>query len=149
MSLVIAFPLEVEHSWSLLCHLVVTGQHKFSHEENLVWFLFPFMPMGYLEYMLPVITIIKMQPFNSESSSTEGKWHSSKYEFHVLYFSLCYLNLDYIFIKRKNWNSHRLLFWIYKYSHGSLDSIHWDSSKWFINLFITGKVVRIYVTNRL
>lgn len=101
MSLVIAFPLEVEHSWSLLCHLVVTRQHKFSHEVNLVWFLFRFMPMGYLEYMLSVITIIKMQPFNSKVVYTEGKWHSSKYEFLVLYFSLCYLNLDYIFIKRK------------------------------------------------
>ena len=73
MSLVIAFPLEVEHSWSLLCHLVVTRQHKFSHEVNLVWFLFRFMPMGYLEYMLSVITIIKMQPFNSKVVYTEGK----------------------------------------------------------------------------
>lgn len=38
MSLVIAFLLGVEHSWSLLRHLVVTRQHKFSHEVNLVWF---------------------------------------------------------------------------------------------------------------
>lgn len=61
------------------------------------------------------------------------------------------LSLDCVFIRRRNWSSHRLFYWIYTYSQGRLDSVHRESNKLFIILFNTRKVVRIYaaITSKL